>query len=390
MARARVLHVITQLELGGAQRSTLELLRHLDRWRYELTLASAPGGPLEEDARAIPDVTVVTVPSLVRPLHPWRDLRAVRSLTRLIRQGKFDIVHTHSSKAGILGRWAAAQAGVPVICHTIHGFAFHAGQPAWIRRAYQAAERAAAKMTTRLITVSQHDAAIGLSAGIGASGQYRHIPYGIDVGRFHRNGLTAHAARGRLGLRPDAPTLGTVACFKPQKAPLDFLAMCAQIRHAMPNLQAVMVGDGALRPAIEQQRRALGLEGMVHLLGWRRDIPEVLSALDVFVLTSRWEGLPMSVLEAQAMEVPVVVTDTGGVRDCIIDGVNGSLVPIGDLEGLSRRVVELLRDAEAARAMAAQGEATVTERFSVERMVQTTETMYAEALETSGRRTVDG
>ena len=134
MRPARVLHVITELELGGAQSTTLELLRRLTRSRYELALATSPGGPLEADARALADVRVHMIPSLARPLHPWRDARALQELTTLITQHRFDIVHTHSSKAGGGGRWAAQRAGVPVICHTIHGFAFHAGQPPWIRR----------------------------------------------------------------------------------------------------------------------------------------------------------------------------------------------------------------------------------------------------------------
>jgi len=384
MHPVRILHVITQLELGGAQQSTLELLRRLDRRRYLPTLLTSPGGPLEADARAIPDLEVCLLPSLTRAIHPWRDLRALRALTAFMRAGRFDLVHTHSSKAGILGRWAARRARIPVTCHTIHGFAFHAHQPPWVRRAYEAAERLAARVTTHLIAVSGHDERIGVAAGIGQPWQYRRIPYGIDLARFHRNGLTPRTARGRLGLRPDAPTIGTVACFKPQKALGDFLAVCARVRRAVPEAQAVVAGDGRLRPQLERRRRALGLDGAVRFLGWRRDIPEVLAALDVFVLTSRWEGLPVAVLEAQAMGVPVVVTDTGGVRDGIANGSDGFLAPIGDVEGLSRPVEALLRDPGLARAVAARGAEQVRACHSIERMVQDTERLYKEALEAPG------
>lgn len=380
----RVLHIITQLELGGAQQTTLELLRRLDARRYQLTLVAAPGGPLELEARTIPGLEVHGVPSLVRPLNPWRDVLAVRDLTRFIRTRRFDIVHTHSSKAGILGRWAAHLARTPVICHTIHGFAFHPYQPAGIRQAYQAAERAAARITTRLITVSRHDERAARAVGIGRPGQHQYIPYGVDLGRFHSNGLTPQSARERLGLRTEAPTIGTIACFKPQKALQDFLAVCALVRKAVPDLQAVLVGDGRLRPQIERWRRALDLEDVVHLLGWQRDIPTVLTAFDVFVLCSRWEGLPVSVLEAQAMGLPVVVTDTGGVRDCIEDGVTGCLVPVGDVDGMSRRIVKLLRDGELARTVTKRSVAQVAERFTVDRMVKETETMYAAALHETG------
>ncbi len=386
MTRVRVLHIITQLELGGAQQTTLELLRRLEPNRYQVTLIAAPGGPLEADARAIPHVEVVTVPSLVRPLRPWRDVGCIRELTRVMRQRRYELVHTHSSKAGILGRWAAHRAGVPVICHTIHGFAFHPYQPRWIHRAYQMIERQTARTTTHLISVSRHDERTGLAAGIGRPEQYHYIPYGIDVGWFHPNGLSQQSARTRLGLRPEAPTIGTIACFKPQKAPQDFLAACEQLRQRVPSIQCVMVGDGVLRPQIERQIRAQGLEQTVHVLGWRRDIPSVLTALDVFVLTSRWEGLPLAVLEAQAMGVPVVVTDTGGVRDCVEHGVSGFIVPIGDAEALVDRVAALLRDSDHARVMGARAQAQVAERFSVDRMVKDVETMYTDALQAIGHK----
>ena len=385
MDSARVLYVITQLELGGAQLTTLELLRRLNRRRYQLTLVTSPGGALEAEARAIPGLDVWALPSLARPVHPWRDAQAYRELTRFIRHCRFDLVHTHSSKAGILGRWAAHRAGVPVICHTIHGFGFHAGQPGWVRRSFQAVERATARITTRLIAVNRHDERVGLSAGIGRPEQYQRIPYGIDPSRFHPNGLTPQGARAQLGLQPDAPTIGTVACFKPQKAPEDFLAVCARLRERVPNLQAVMVGDGALRPQIERRRRALGLESVVHLLGWRREIPEILTALDVFVLTSRWEGLPVSVLEAQAMGVPVVVTDTGGVRDCLKHGVDGWMVPVGAVEAFSDGVARLLRDPVTARRMAEEAQRRVRQQAGVERMVRETEALYETVLR--GRHT---
>lgn len=379
-----LLHVITQLELGGAQQTTLELLRRLDRARYQLTLAASPGGPLEDDARAIPGLDVETFPSLVRSVHPWRDVRTLGELTGFIRKRRFDVVHTHGSKAGILGRWAAHLAGTPVICHTIHGFAFHPHQPAWVRRAYQAAERMTARITTRLVAVNRHDMRTSLSLSIGRPDQYRQIPYGIDLERFHPNGLTPQTARMRLGLHPERPTIGAVACFKPQKAPWDFLAVCARLKALVPNIQCVMVGDGQLRPFVEQRRRSLGLDETVHLLGWQRDIPTLLTACDVCVLTSRWEGLPVSVLEAQAMGVPVVVTDTGGVRDCLEDRVSGFIVPIGDVEALAQRTAALLRRPEMARSIAAQASVNAARHFSVDRMVREIDAMYVAALREAG------
>lgn len=388
MPQRRMLHVITQLEFGGAQGTTLELLRRLSPQEYALTLVTSAGGPHEAQARTIPGLTLQVLPSLARAIDPWRDLAAVRELTRFMQTHRFTIVHTHSSKAGILGRWAAYRAGVPVICHSIHGFAFHPFQPAWIRRAYQAAERAAARVTTSLITVSRYDRQQGLVAGIGRPEQYQHIPYGIDLDRFHRNGLSPEMVRTRFGLNPHAPTIGTIACLKPQKAVHEFLDVCARLRARVPNVQAVVVGDGVLRPQLERQRRALGLEGVVQFLGWQRDIPSVLTALDVFVLTSRWEGLPVAMLEAQAMRVPVVVTDTGGVRDAIDDGVHGFIVPIGDRVGMCERIAQLLTDPAMARDVAERAHRSVAERFVADRMVRHIEAVYEAALSVGAQRGV--
>jgi len=384
MKQANVLHLITQLELGGAQGTTLELLQRLDRSRYSLTLVTSPGGSLEAEARRVPGLTVCTLPSFVRSIRPWKDLRCLIELRRFIRIRRFDIVHTHSSKAGVLGRWAAYWAGAPIICHTVHGFPFHSFQKPWVRLGYRAIERATGHATTDLITVNRADHETALAAQLTRSARHIRIPYGIDLQRFHRNGLSPQAARVQLGLRADAPTIGTIACFKPQKELHDFLMMCAQVRESVPEIQCVVVGDGALRSRLERQRRALGLDETVRFLGWRRDIPEILTALDVFVLTSRWEGLPVAVLEAQAMGVPVVVTDTGGVRDCIENGASGFIVPIGDTESLVDRVATLLRDSHHARVMGERALAQVAERFSVDRMVKAVETMYTDALQAIG------
>ncbi len=381
----RIAHIITQFELGGAQQTTLTLLRHLAACGIAPTLITSPGGLLEAEARAVRGLEVRTLPSLGRTIHPWRDAAALHWLERFIHGRRFDLVHTHSSKAGILGRWAAWLAGVPVICHTIHGFGFHAKQPAGARRSFQALERATARITTRLISVSRYDQTTGLRAGIGRPEQYVHIPYGIDLRRFHRNGLCPQSARVRIGLDPNAPTIGTVACLKPQKAPEDFLEVCARVRRVVPQLQTILVGDGVLRLRVERRIRQLQLNDTVYLLGWRRDIPEILTALDVFALTSRWEGLPVAVLEAQAMGVPVVATDTGGIRDVITHGEDGWLAPVSDIGRLSEGVTRLLRERAFARTVSQRAHARVVQDHAVERMVTQTEAVYEEMLATVRR-----
>ncbi len=379
MAPRRVLHIITELALGGAQRSVVQLVAQLDRRRFLPTLISADG-LLAPAARQIPDLPVVVLPSLRRAIHPAADCAAFRQLVAFIRRGRFDIVHTHSSKAGILGRWAAHLAKTPVILHTIHGFAFHSFQPPGVRWAYQGLERLTARITDGLIAVSARDREAGLRAGIGRPAQYRLIRYGIERAPFGVPGARP-AVRRALGLAPDQPVIGTVACLKPQKAPLDFVRACALIRRQIPGAQFLLVGDGALRPRVERLRRHLGLDDSLHLLGWREDVPRLLGAMDVFVLASRWEGLPIACLEAMASGLPIVATQAGGIPEVVAHGRNGLLVPVAQPVRLAESVARLWKDTNLARRMGEQNRQTLDDTFTVERMVAQTEQFYDELLQ---------
>jgi glycosyltransferase involved in cell wall biosynthesis len=267
-----------------------------------------------------------------------------------------------------------------VIVHTVHGFGFHAFQPAAVRGGFQQLERATSRITDGLIVVSEHDRQTGLALGIGRPAQYRLIRYGIEAGRFESNGAP-QSARSALGIAPEEPVVGTVACFKPQKGPLDFIRACQLVKQQVPDAHFLMVGDGELRPEVERLGRRLGLDGTLHLVGWCEDVPQWLGAMDVFVLASRWEGLPIACLEAMASGLPVVGTTAGGIPELIRHGHNGLLVPIGEPHRLSEAVVRLLRDEEARRAMGARSGQLLDGQFTVERMVRETEQFYEELLE---------
>ena len=374
-----VLHVVTQLELGGAQQSTLEILSRLDRERFIPSLLSSDGR-LAQRARQIPGLSVTLWPSLRRAIHPLADGWTAARLVSFIRRGGYRIVHTHSSKAGILGRWAAHLAKTPVVVHTVHGWGFHAFQRPWARRFYQSLERRASRITDGLIMVSERDRDTAVQLGIGQPGRHRLIRYGIVAERFTRNGTPQTVLRQALGLAPDRPVVGTVACLKPQKAPLDFVKACALIRRQIPAAQFLLIGDGALRPQVERMRRHLGLEGSLHLLGWRDDVPDLLASMDLFVLASRWEGLPIACLEAMASGVPVVATAVGGTPELITHGDNGWLVPAAQPERLAQAVVQLLQDPRTRHRMAAAGRGSLDGRYTLTRMVGETEQLYEELL----------
>ena len=374
-ARVRVCHVITRLELGGAQLNTLYTVSRLDRRRFEPALIAGRGGLLDDDARRIPDVPVTLIPSLVREVSPARDAVALLALTRRLRRLAPDVVHTHSSKAGILGRWAARLAGVPAIVHTIHGYGFHAGQSPRTHRLFRALEAATSRITTRFVAVSAADIRRGLEHGLFAADRVALIRSGIPL-----RGMAGESAlRAELRLPPHTPLAGMVACLKPQKAPLDFVRVAARVAARVPAARFVLVGDGELRPAVEAEIARLGLGGRLHMLGWRRDVPAILRALDVVVLTSLWEGLPRVIPEAMAAARPVVATAVDGVPEAVADGVTGYLVRPHDVDAAAERVAGLLDDPVNARRLGEQARGRVAE-FDIDEMVRRQEALYEELM----------
>lgn len=378
MSPVRVLHAITMLELGGAQRNTLDTVARLDRGRFAVALACSDQGPLLDEARSIGECELFLFPHLRREVRPGDDFRALAHLRRVIRDFRPDIVHTHSSKAGVLGRLAARLEGVPRVVHSIHGFGFGAHQPAPVRAAFLAAERLAARWTDAFIAVSRRNAADGVAMGLFDTGQVRVIRSGIALDCF-RNPSGGEAVRRELGIPEGAPMVVQVSCFKPQKAPERFVAAAAKILAHCPEAHFVLVGDGGLRSRLERQRAELELNGRLHLPGWRRDVPALLAAASVATLTSRFEGLPRVVVEALAAGVPVVAMAVEGVEEVLRHGVDGFLVDEGDVTALAERVSTLLGDGELRRTMAARAGETVAE-WDRDTMVRQQEELYQELL----------
>lgn len=382
--RLNLLQIITELELGGAQKNVLHIAALLDKDRYELSLLSSNKGILAADALNIPKVNAAFLPALRRPISPLRDLLTLIQLTRFIKNNKFDLVHTHSSKAGILGRWAARFAAAPVILHTVHGWGFNQRQNPLTRGFFAFLERITARVTDKLIAVSEGDIRTGLDAGIAAPDKYALIRYGIPVEEFSgcRDGIKKK--KEELGLNADSPVVGMVACFKPQKAPRDFLKIAALVKKDFPETKFLMVGDGILRRKSEGLRDRLGLKEDVFFTGWRRDIPRILPVLDVFVLTSLWEGLPVVILEAMACALPVVATSTEGARELIRPGINGFLAPLGDVRAMAQKIGVLLKDKALSHKMGQEGRRLLTAGFRVENMVQEIGRLYQDLARKKG------
>ena len=374
-----VAHVITKLELGGAQQNTLFTVSHLDPMRYRRVLITGEPGILDAEARGLPGVHFHQVPSLVRPIRPIEDIRALLALTRLLARLQPMIVHTHSSKAGILGRWAARLAAVPIVVHSIHGFGFTRYQHPVLRRGLIALERSAAQCTTKFFVVSEADRRIGIELGLFSEERSTVIRSGIDLETVRRAKVDRDSKKRELGFEPGQSVVGMVAPLKPQKAPLDFVRTAALIHHVRPEARFLLVGDGELRQAVEAEVTRLGLSGLFRLVGWRRDIVEIMHCLDVFVLTSLWEGLPRVYLEALSSGRPVVGTRVGGAAEVIQDGINGFLAEPGDVGTLAGRVIDLLTHPDTRKEMGERAR-SLPIQFDIREMVRQQEKEYERLL----------
>ncbi|MBD3868680.1 MAG: glycosyltransferase family 4 protein [Acidobacteria bacterium] len=384
-ARRKLLHVITRLDLGGAQQNTLFSVANHDRERYEAGLLAGAGGELDAEAERLTDADVHLVDWLRYPISPLRDLVAVFKLKRLLQDRSIDLIHTHSSKAGVIGRLAARLAGVPVVVHTVHGWSFNDTQSGPVRRFYIALERWLARFTDVLVTVAAADRDKGLEHSIGIASRYRVIHSGIDIQSYRRPASARWLTRKELGFEPDAVVVGTVACLKYQKAPLDFIAAAKLAIAGDPRLRFFIAGDGPLRPEVERAITAAGLEGKVRLLGWRQDIPELLAAMDLFVLTSLFEGLPRAVLQAMAAGVPVIATAVNGTPEVVIDGDTGRLIDPGQPDQAAARILELATDPVQALNLALNATKKLGGAFEIRTMVRDLDDLYGELLEKGDR-----
>jgi glycosyltransferase involved in cell wall biosynthesis len=375
-----VCHIITKLELGGAQQNTLFTVSHLDRKRYRPMLVSGESGILDREAQDLLGEHFYRVPYLVREISPLKDLLAIRDLTRLLNRLKPLIVHTHSSKAGIIGRLAARLAGVPIIIHTIHGFGFTPYQQSLHRWMLVAAERWIGRVTTRFFAVSEANRLEGVKRRLFQGDQCAIVRSGVDLAAIQRMAIDTRAKKRELGFDTAQLLVGMIAPMKKQKAPLDFIRAAALIRATRPDVRFVFIGDGDLRPAVEAEASRLGLSESLQLPGWRRDALEILRCLDVFVLTSLWEGLPRVYVEARASGIPVVGTRVDGAEEVIRDGEHGYLLDPGDVSGMADRVLRLLNDVQLRNAMGQRAATGIPVEFDIHHMVSLQEQEYERLL----------
>jgi glycosyltransferase involved in cell wall biosynthesis len=369
-----VLHVVTRF-IAGAGGNTLLSVLGADRDRYEVWVAGASGGPLWERARSH-GVKTVELGRFREVISPLDDLVVLLQLVRLIRHERFSVVHTHSTKGGVLGRIAAWLCRTPVIVHTIHGFATHDFMSTGRRRAYLAVERAVRPITDAFFAVAPAVAREAVDKRLAPPGGVSVVPSAVElddipVGADPRTRL-------ELGIPADAPLVGTVGRLDHQKAPLDFIRMAALVAEARPGTRFVMVGDGPLFDAARDEARRLGVN--VILTGFRPDAARIAAGLDIFVISSHYEGLGRALTEALASARPVAATAVNGVVDIVEHGSTGLLAPPADPPALARNVVWLLEHPGEARRMGEAGAARVRALFQPAVMCALIEQTYARLL----------
>lgn len=384
----RVAHVITRLIVGGAQENTIAtVVGHHTQLGCEVSLISGPTtgaeGSLEHSVRAA-GVNLQIVPEIVRPVHPLKDFIALRKLTTLFRDQKPDIVHTHSGKAGVLGRLAAARAGVPVIIHTLHGPSFGPFQGSLANWVFTAAERHAAKVTTHFICVADAMTQQYLAAGIASPEHYTTIRSGFDIGPY----LCAEndpALRAQLGFAPDDIIIGKVARLFELKGHDDLLNIAPTLIQNEPRLKFLFLGDGPWRERLENRVRELKLSGHVRFAGLvpPTEVARYIGIMDMLVHLSRREGLPRALPQALAAGKPVIAFDADGAREVCMTGVTGHLITIGDDKELARAIHELATNPELRRKYGSAGQALVREQFPTQRMVDSIYELYQRFTKTS-------
>ena len=381
--RIKVLHLITHLGFGGGTDNTLATVDGLRRDRYQVHLASGDEHDDKITAGRVVADELFLFPRLRRAPRPLDDVLLVRQLTRFCREQNYDVVHTHNAKAGVIGRLAAHRAGVPVILHTMHLLSWQDanGRPSGLRqrlshkvssRLYLFLERFAAQRSDMVVTVCDQNRDEVVRAKIAPPEKVTTVYSGIDYSRFDvRHDRVGKCAA--LGLDPDLPIVAMIGRLSPQKAPLDFVAAARLVLARRPDVQFLMIGDGPL--ATDVATAVVG-DAQIHMLGHRDDVPEILPFVDVFVLSSLWEGLGRALTEAMILGVPVAVTAVNGMPELVTHRQTGMLSPASDPAAQADNIVWLLDHPDEARRMGHRGRERVLPQFSAEQMVDRLDALY--------------
>jgi glycosyltransferase involved in cell wall biosynthesis len=382
----RIAHIITRMILGGAQENVLLCCEDLRReYGDDVILITGPAlgpeGSLLDRARAV-GVPLEIIPSLKRAIHPWRDLLARRAIGSSLRRFRPDVVHTHSAKAGVLGRAAAWRMGVPAVVHTVHGAPFHPYQNAIARRLFQACEKWAAKRCHHLVSVADAMTDLLVAANVAPREKFTTIYSGVEVEPLLRSDKLRDGVRSRLGYQSEHVVVGKIARLFHLKGHEYLIEAATRLVAEQPRLRFLIVGDGLLRSQLEGRIRAAGLTGHFQFIGLARpeEIPGLVAAMDIVVHTSLREGLARALVHGLLAGKPVVSFDIDGAREVVRDGLTGYLIHPLDCDGLVAALRRLAADSNLRNCLGGQGRALCSEMFSHQRMASELRALYEHLL----------
>lgn len=387
----RIIHVITRLDYGGSAKNTmLTALGHTKDDFVPMVVAGRPGrwdaqggdAATEDNCLHLTRAGIqwILLSRLVRPVRPLADLLSLWSLIRIVHREKPALVHTHTSKAGVLGRIAAWVTGVPAVVHTPHGHVFYGHFGPSVTSLFLQIERLLSRITHRMVALTESERAEHLERGVGAAGQFAVVPSGIDLHRFRHVAAAPKMRPVTFACPPDALVVGSVGWLTEIKGHRFLIEAVAELAADLPELHLVIVGSGDSKGELEQLAGSLGLRKRVHLIGHREDVELCLAGMDLFVLPSLNEGMGRALIEAMAAGLPAIATRVGGVPALIEDGRTGLLVPPADSHALARAIRDLAEDPARRRSLGEAGQASVTDRFSHVAMVCALERLYRDLL----------
>lgn len=370
--------LIVSKSTGGVATYVRSLVNGLDGNKFSITVACLSENGEEFSAELSQKYSVQSFSLAMNryQVNPLTDAWVFLQLAYHIRRKKYDVIHAHASKPGFLMRIAALGTGIPVI-YSPHNFAFHEGSKkisAWL---VAVLERFAARFTAKIVAVAQHEQDLALQYGVGTNDTYVVIHTGIDPRPF-RTILDISELKKNLDIPVHAQVVGAVGRLAVPKLPLDFVRMAEKMHRIKPDVHFVWAGSGPMEAEARELSSSLGLDGVVHWLGHRSDVPALYRTFDCFVLLSQWEAYPYVILEAFAAGVPVVATSNLGAQELIETDVNGRLVPLGDVQALVDAVKDLLENPDKAELLRAFAKKQVDEIYTMQNMLLSLEDIYTQ------------
>ena len=376
-----MLHIITRLDAGGSATNTIETVARLDNRKYDVDLVSGatfdPFGLIAKNLQAR-NIKCLFVNDLCRKISPLKDIKAFLEIYKLIKTKKYDIVHTHSSKAGILGRWAAKFAGVRIIVHTPHGHVFYGYFNAFVTYFFILIERATALITSKIIALTNIGLDEHIAFKIAKRDKFIQIYSGIDIEACQSSLMGVEDICRSLDVKDSNIVFGTISRLTHIKGNKNLVEAFALVVKVIPDARLLLIGEGEERMEIEEIINELKISDSVKLLGFRKDICELLKVIDVFVMASLNEGMGRVVLEAMASGKPVIATKTGGVPELVLNGKTGTLVEPANVDELAQAMIDLGNNRDKMQLFSSEGMKRVSDKFSIEKMVNDIDQLYDE------------